>query len=232
MYPETTILGIRIHKISYLELEKEIVSALTLGKRNPPLFIATVNPSFIVRAQRDANFKDILNNRTTINVADGVGLKLADRGLEIITGISLTTFILSKANELGKSVLIIVREKSLTTRCKLEDYLRTEYPNLRFEIASVLSSSSKHDVLLCTLGEGDQERFIAANMDKIESKVSMGIGGAFDVLTGAISIPTTKYFNWFFRLVNNPKRIVKIANSVLVFPLMLLLSKLRIKLND
>ncbi|MFH1408034.1 MAG: hypothetical protein ABIG91_03320, partial [Patescibacteria group bacterium] len=112
-YPTINILGIRLHKISRPDLEKEIVSALS-AKGRPVLFIATINPSFIMRAQKDEAFKDILNKKTTINVADGVGLKLADKNLEIITGVKITSILLSYAEKLGKSVLVVTKKDSLT----------------------------------------------------------------------------------------------------------------------
>ncbi|MBI2465526.1 WecB/TagA/CpsF family glycosyltransferase [Candidatus Shapirobacteria bacterium] len=42
--------------------------------KNGQAWIATVNPEFVMKAQEDTDFLRILQNRTTFNVADGVGL--------------------------------------------------------------------------------------------------------------------------------------------------------------
>ncbi|MFH1565927.1 MAG: WecB/TagA/CpsF family glycosyltransferase [bacterium] len=220
MYLETTILGIRVHKISRNNLEKEIVSALS--KKRHPLFIATINPSFIIKAQKDVLFRDILNTKTTLNVPDGVGLKLADKNLEIITGVDITKFILSEAEKLNRTVLIVVREDSLTTDRKIKEYLLSKYPRLRFNITDASLAGKKGDVLFCALGEVAQEKTIFENIKNTESLVAVGVGGTFDVLTGAVKIPQTKHFGWFFRLLANPRRASKTVRSVLIFPLLLL----------
>lgn len=225
MYLETTVLGIRVHKISRNNLEKEIVSALS--KRRHPLFIATINPSFIMKAQKDVLFRDILNTKTTLNVPDGVGLKLADRALEIITGVDITKFLLSEAEKLSRTVLIVTRQDSLTTDREIREYLLSRYPKLRFNITGVSLAGNKGDVLLCALGEVVQEKFIFENIKNTGSLVAIGVGGTFDVLTGTVKMPQTKYFGWFFRLVANPRRASKTVRSVLIFPLLLLFYRVR-----
>ncbi|MBU1016574.1 WecB/TagA/CpsF family glycosyltransferase [Patescibacteria group bacterium] len=221
-YSVINILGIRLHKISRPDLEKEIVSALS-AKGRPVLFIATINPSFIMRAQKDEAFKDILNKKTTINVADGVGLKLADKNLEIITGVKITSILLSYAEKLGKSVLVVTKKDSLTPKTAIQHYFHINYPKLYFSVREEASLDVReHDVLLCALGEAAQEKFIVDNTSFIKPKVAVGIGGTFDVLIGTVRVPRTKYFGWVFRLLANPKRLPKIIKSVLIFPILVI----------
>jgi N-acetylglucosaminyldiphosphoundecaprenol N-acetyl-beta-D-mannosaminyltransferase len=70
------ILGVRIHLISFPTL-KSLIEKTLKSKAYSPLFIATVNPSFILKSQKNATFSNILNNITTINTVDGVGVKMA-----------------------------------------------------------------------------------------------------------------------------------------------------------
>lgn len=51
--------------------------------KNGRAWIATVNPEFVMKAQEDRDFMRILQNRTTFNVADGVGLLWAKEVLEV-----------------------------------------------------------------------------------------------------------------------------------------------------
>jgi len=227
-YPVSNVLNIRIHKISKKDLEKEIVSAL---RSEEELFIATVNPSFIIRSRKDKEFEKILNKETNLNVADGIGLRLVDKHLEIIPGVDIVTKILSFAEDLGKTVLIVVKEDSLTSKDRLNSYLRTKYPSLRFTISVPERFKSTYDVLLCTLGEVVQEKFIYNNLHTIKPKISIGVGGAFDVLTGSVFVPKTKYFGWLFRLLSNPRRFPKIMQSVVLFPLMVFVERTRCALN-
>jgi len=231
MYPETKILGIRLHKISRRDLEKEVVSSLGAPRPLKPLFIATVNPSFVLKAQKDVSFKEILNHKTTLNVADGVGLKIADRSLEIIPGVDIVRLLLDKAELLGSEVHIVSKRDSLTPKGRMEYTLRAKYPKLVFSVKEEDSVVGGCDVLLCALGEVEQEKFIVDNMGRTRSRVAIGIGGAFDVITGAIKLPQTVYFSWFFRLIASPRRFPKIFRSVILFPLLFFSKKLLTRCN-
>lgn len=70
------ILGIPISKISRQHLSNLLVKQLK-SLNSDPLFIATVNPSFIVKAQKNKSFKKILTTKTNINTPDGVGIQIA-----------------------------------------------------------------------------------------------------------------------------------------------------------
>ncbi len=69
----------------------------------------------------------------------------------------------------------------------------------------------KLDILFVALGAPKQEKWIAANLDKIPVKVAMGVGGSFDYLSG--NIPRAPKwlrslsFEWLFRLLVQPWRI-------------------------
>jgi N-acetylglucosaminyldiphosphoundecaprenol N-acetyl-beta-D-mannosaminyltransferase len=57
---------------------------------NAQAWIATVNPEFVMKAQEDMDFMRILQNRTTYNVADGVGLLWAKEVLKVKSSQVLT----------------------------------------------------------------------------------------------------------------------------------------------
>lgn len=69
------ILGVKIDKITKAEVLAKIKEFLSGVEQH---YIVTVNPEFIVKAQQDAHFKDILN-KADISVADGIGILWAAR---------------------------------------------------------------------------------------------------------------------------------------------------------
>jgi len=67
------ILGIRIDNLTKIEIQQKVESFLTGDKFHQ---IATINPEFILAAQENMEFKNILNS-CDLNIADGFGIKLA-----------------------------------------------------------------------------------------------------------------------------------------------------------
>lgn len=55
--------------------KKEAVEKLgALTEKSSPSIIATVNTEFIIKAQADKKFKEILNRKSALNLPDGIGL--------------------------------------------------------------------------------------------------------------------------------------------------------------
>ena len=67
------ILGVRIDNLSKKEVLEKIEYFLSDGRFHQ---IVTVNTEFILQAQKDEDFKSILNT-TDLNIADGVGIWFA-----------------------------------------------------------------------------------------------------------------------------------------------------------
>lgn len=77
--------GIRVdfglRKNDFLNLVKE-------GVKNPsPQYICTVNPEFIIKAQKDKRFKQTINN-AYLSIPDGAGVLMAEKYLSSIKNIS------------------------------------------------------------------------------------------------------------------------------------------------
>ncbi|MDD2823521.1 MAG: WecB/TagA/CpsF family glycosyltransferase [Candidatus Daviesbacteria bacterium] len=67
------------------------------------------------------------------------------------------------------------------------------------------------DILFVAFGQVKQEKWIAKNLDKLPVKVAMGVGGAFDYISGDIKRAPVWMrvigLEWLFRLVLQPWRI-------------------------
>lgn len=126
------ILGVRVDNLEKNETLEKIESFLNEGKFHQ---IATVNPEFILAAQKDEKFKDILNN-CDLNVADGIGLKFAfwkfGQKLKFrITGIDLMWEILKIAKERGYKVILAANKDGLSSWEETASAIRRVYPNLK-----------------------------------------------------------------------------------------------------
>lgn len=71
-------------------------------------------------------------------------------------------------------------------------------------------NQKKPDFLFVALNMGKQEKFIFDNWEQLEIKLGMGIGGAFDYLSGEVKrapLWVQKIgFEWFYRLFQEPWR--------------------------
>ncbi len=76
------ILDVKINIISKNEVLDKIKNLL-LSNTNEQHQLVTTNPEFIFEAQKDAEFKNIINN-SWLSVADGYGIKLATKYLDLI----------------------------------------------------------------------------------------------------------------------------------------------------
>lgn len=85
-------------------------------------------------------------------------------------------------------------------------------------------NKAKPDVLFVALGHPFQEKWIFKNLDKMPSvKLAMGIGGSLDFLSGKRRrapewMMKNTNLEWFFRLIQEPKRYGRIKKAVWDFP--------------
>ena len=77
-------------------------------------------------------------------------------------------------------------------------------------ISPYISPSDPIDILFIAYGFPKQEQWIANNLANIPVKVAMGVGGAFDYISGDVIrapfIIRAMGFEWLFRLVHQPWR--------------------------
>ena len=66
------------------------------------------------------------------------------------------------------------------------------------------------DILFVAFGHPKQEEWIAENLHKLPVKVAMGVGGAFDYISGEVKrapfLVRAMGFEWLYRLVKEPWR--------------------------
>ncbi len=200
--------------------------------------IVTVNPEFIMTAQKDADFRETLNG-ADLNVADGIGLQFAAKILRVdigarITGVDLTWKLAKFASEHGLSIYLLGAAEGVAA--KAADRFKASYPTLN--IAGTYSGTpheagiaervneSKADILLVAFGAPRQDKFISANRERLKVKVAMGVGGTFDYISGTVPY-APKWIRqigmeWVYRLIKQPRRINRIFTAAILFPLAVL----------
>lgn len=207
------ILGIEMSDTTYDDV-LEYVASLS-PKQSQKTIIVTPNPEMVVYAAKHSTFKELIN-KADIAVCDGSGLLIASYILNKplsarVTGVDLMVRLCSLASDQTMSIGLLggrngVAEK--TAQC-----LRESFPNLKISyIQEEWTSSQKLsvDILFVAFGFPKQEEWIADHLPKIDVKVAMGVGGAFDYISGHVTRAPfiTRYIGleWLYRLIKEPWR--------------------------
>lgn len=239
------MLGVKIDNVTFSDAMAKIQAFLMVEEVH---HIATVNPEFMVTAQSDEAFKNILNN-TDLNVPDGVGLKFGawmsgQKIGERITGVDLTWEICKLAAEKGYSVYFLggaegVAQKAAQNIELLNSDLKMvgiASPQVSPDGSTNISviddiNNSGADILFVALGAPKQEKFINRYRDQLKVKLAMGNGGTFDYI--ACIVPYAPAWirkiglEWLYRLFTQPKRWKRIFTATIIFPWMILKSRIK-----
>jgi len=158
---------------------------------------------------------------------------------EVITGSDSFLKICERAAEEGLKVFCLGGSGKSSYKNKL--FVQTKFPSLSLDSHSGNGSiegdpenlerinKCKPDILFIGYGCPKQEFWIKRNLPLCPSvKVAMGIGGTFDFYAGTVK-RAPKFMRklgleWLYRLIRQPKRIGRIWNAVIKFPLAILIA--------
>ena len=191
------ILGVRVDQTSTSSALKKVASWV---KEREKRYIVTPNPEMIVAAQKDEEFRRILN-RADLAIPDGVGLRLADRRLQRVAGADLMLALIKQGY---KTLLVGGRPGVAQRAAERLGVLGMTEPS----VAAI--NKIKPDLLFVALGHGKQEKWIAKNLPKLKVKVAMGVGGALDYIAKpwlrAPRLLQALGLEWLWRLALQPWR--------------------------
>jgi N-acetylglucosaminyldiphosphoundecaprenol N-acetyl-beta-D-mannosaminyltransferase len=238
---EYKILDVRVDNLSQKEILEKIEGFLSEEKFHQ---IATVNPEFVLEAQKNLEFKDILNS-CALNVADGFGIKLAfwRYGWNLkarIAGADLLLEIFKIAQQKKLKIFLAINRNGLSSFEEIKMAILKIYPNLQIE-GMDLDKNTVHCslftgpcLLFCNFGAPRQEIFLNSQKDA-KIRLAMGVGGSFDFLTKKVRRAPIfmRYLGleWLWRVFQaqsweyKKKRLKRIWKAVVVFPVKLLLCK-------
>ncbi len=193
-------------------------------KEEKKALVVTANPEIVMQAREDREYHAILNTADII-VPDGIGVIIASKMkktplLERVPGFELMEDLLALGNENPISFYIVGAKPEILEEAVQN--LHTTYPNLHLaghhhgyfqdDDETIIEDiqRTKPDVILVALGFPRQEKWIAANLPKVEKGVFMGVGGSIDVLAGHVKRAPVFFqkvhLEWFYRLLKQPSR--------------------------
>ena len=188
--------------------------------------ICTSNPEFIMRAQEDSRFREVLT-AANLSLPDGIGLIYAsiiqgERLPERVAGSDLVYRLAEKAAVNGWSLFLLgaapgIAEEAATALVK-------RYPTL--SIAGTYAGSpaaeeqphiieminrSAPDILYVAYGAPQQDIWIADAKKRLTTvRIAIGVGGSLDFIAGRISRAPTFLqkagLEWLYRLYLEPWR--------------------------
>jgi N-acetylglucosaminyldiphosphoundecaprenol N-acetyl-beta-D-mannosaminyltransferase len=216
------ILGVRLDNVTANEAVERIMTMALSGSAHQ---VMTVNPEFIMIAQRDEIFRAVLEH-AALCIADGMGVIWASRFLkrplaERITGVDTVNNIARQSARRDVKIFLLGAAPGVAEQTAR--ILETRYPGLRIagwysgsprpeeedEICRRIESVRPH-ILLVAFGAPKQDIWIQRTRERLQIPVAIGVGGTFDFIAGiAVRAPLWMQslgLEWFYRLLREPWR--------------------------
>lgn len=233
------ILGIEITDASESNVLEHVFNFLAESKEK--MYIVTPNPEIMVYANRHDSFTSVLN-QAGIAVCDGVGLLWASRVLgrpvkERISGVDFMEKLCKESVREGVSVGFMGGRGNVAE--KTAECLREKYPGLKVAFVSkdwneagFRNGSKAVDLLFVAFGFPKQEQWMAENIERLPVRVMMGVGGAFDYISGEVQrapkFVRSVGLEWLYRLIRQPWRL-KRQMALPAFVVLVLKERLSVK---
>lgn len=224
------ILGVRVDDIT--EDEAVALAERMIEAGGPHQFV-TVNPEFVVEANRNPIFAAVLE-RADVATPDGIGLLLAARYLGTplrgrVTGVELTQRLAALSARRGYRLFLLGAAPGVAQAAAAA--LQRRYPGLiiagtfagspdpRYEpfLRQLIAAAQPH-ILLVAYGHPQQDLWIARNQPYLRVPLAMGVGGTFDYLAGRVPRAPRwmrrSGLEWLYRLLQQPGRWPRIIDAV------------------
>ena len=237
----TYVLGVRVDRLSQLQVLDIIDQLIALrrasGNTLPCQQTVTVNTEFVMAAQKNIEFRQTINS-AALSVADGIGVVWAMRFVgfptpERITGTDTLVALAKCCAEKGYRLYLLgaapgVAEQTGVCLQALAPGLQIAgtyagSPALAEEDAIIERiAAANADVLCVAYGAPAQDLWIYRNLSRLPAAVAMGVGGAYDFLSGrqrrAPRVMQRMGLEWLYRLYREPwrwKRMLAIPHFML-----------------
>jgi N-acetylglucosaminyldiphosphoundecaprenol N-acetyl-beta-D-mannosaminyltransferase len=214
-FEKISLLGVGFTKATEKEILEFIVTGL--GQQTKKYYIVTPNPELLVIANSNAKYRDILNG-AKLALPDGIGVMIGARIVgrplkQRIHGVDLMENLCKEVSNRPITVGFLGAGSGVAE--KTVECLKKKSPGLKVGVvASEWSEGLKDkkvDLLFVAFGSPKQEIWIADNLNTLPVKVVIGVGGAFDFLSGKVTraplILRKLGLEWLFRLIVQPWRI-------------------------
>lgn len=223
---EIRVLGVRVDCVDMAGALERIAQLVDAGGHH---LVATVNPEFVMRATVDHEFARVLES-ADLCLADGSGVVWAARRQgctirEPVTGVDLIPQLAELCARRHFRLFLLGAAPGVAA--DFASRLRADHPDLDVKAHAgspdpsadaetlALIRGHKPQVLLVAYGHPNQELWIDRLSDSLGVAVAIGVGGAYDYLTGRVPRAPAWMrragLEWLFRLVRQPWRIRRMA---------------------
>jgi N-acetylglucosaminyldiphosphoundecaprenol N-acetyl-beta-D-mannosaminyltransferase len=222
------VLGVGVHAIDLPSAVSIIESAVREGAKG---YVCVTSVHGVMEAQRDPGYRDILN-RSLLVTPDGmptvwVGRIQGNSTMRRVFGPDLMLEVCRRSAETGIRHFLYGGKPGIAG--ELAESLRRRFPGIAvvgtytppfrpLEPSEHLALKSQMeatlpDIVWVGLSTPKQEKFMAANFERLPCKVMIGVGAAFDMHTGHVkdapSWIKSAGLQWAHRLFQEPGRLWK-----------------------
>ena len=196
-------------------------------------YVVTPNPEFILAAEQDAEFRNVLNAADLV-LPDGIGViysaKLLGTPLKgRVPGIEFADGMLAELNRRGGRLFLLGAKPGVAEQAGAN--ICAQFPNLVLcgthdgyfkEDAPVVEEirQARPDLLFVCLGAPRQEKWMSQFGPETGAKLAAGLGGSLDVFAGVVERAPKVWqklnMEWTYRLIKEPKRFGRMAKLPLV----------------
>ncbi|KYH35126.1 putative N-acetylmannosaminyltransferase [Clostridium tepidiprofundi DSM 19306] len=193
--------------------------------------IVSGNPQVLNSGLKNEKLFKSFTDSNAVIIPDGIGTVICSKIVgepveEKIAGIELMDNVIKQCELDGKSIYLIGAKQEILDNCIVN--LREKYPKLDIvgshngyfdlkkcdEIVQDIIKKEPYAVFVA-MGCPRQELFIADNIDRLNCKILMGVGGSFDVIAGKVN-RAPKWMikmglEWLYRTVKEPFRIKRLG---------------------
>jgi N-acetylglucosaminyldiphosphoundecaprenol N-acetyl-beta-D-mannosaminyltransferase len=247
--PRANVLGVGVHVLN-MDAAVDFIEAAVAG--NVKGYVCVTAIHCVIEAQRDDKFRTILN-RAFLVTPDGmptvwVGKAQGHRRMERVYGPDMMLELCRRSVEKGYTHFIFGGADGVAQ--ELTSKLRSRFPGIKIvgsytppfrplnqeEEAELIAQvdAARPDFFWVGLSSPKQDRFMAAYLDRLNVKVMIGVGAAFDIHSGrnkdAPKWMQRSGLHWLFRLLQEPRRLFwryMINNPQFIYKMSLQILRLR-----
>jgi N-acetylglucosaminyldiphosphoundecaprenol N-acetyl-beta-D-mannosaminyltransferase len=224
MSDNVRVLGVPFARVRMQETVHIIENQIN-SDRKRPYHIITGNPEIVLQYEKDEVVNRLIKE-TDLITPDGIGIILASKWKkdvlpERVAGFDLLMNVLNKGNQKGWSFYFLGADED--TNKKAVETIKEKYPKLVIsgrhngffdsekeeKIIEDIDRTSP-DILVVALGAPRAEKWIYNNKHRLNTKVTFGVGGSFDVIAGKVKraplIWQKMNLEWLYRLLRQPSR--------------------------
>ncbi|WP_409268071.1 WecB/TagA/CpsF family glycosyltransferase [Massilia sp. BHUDP2] len=221
-----TLMGCQVDNLTMEETLGKVEGFIQSGL---PHQHVVVNVDKLVKASRDPELRQIINDCALVNV-DGMPVVWASRLLgkplkERVAGVDLFEALMRRAGEKGWRVFLLGAREEVVSKVA-ETYTR-KYPRLVLagyrngywkgeeEERAVAEQVrlSNADLLFVAISSPKKEQFLGKYQAHMRIPFAMGVGGTFDVAIGKVKRAPLwmqkSGLEWFYRFLQEPRRMFR-----------------------